>query len=68
MSSQQSDKHGAPIDDALQDERRQTSAGTRHDGRPEEGLDEEEAVHRVPPEPPRDPERTGREPSGEVEG
>lgn len=36
MSHQQSDKHGPAIDDALQDGRRQSSAGTRHDGRPED--------------------------------
>lgn len=35
MSQQQSSKHGPTIDDALQDERRQSSAGTRHMGRPE---------------------------------
>ena len=33
MSQQQSDKHGPAIDDALQDVRRQSSAGTRHEGR-----------------------------------
>src|SRR3546814_15887430 len=36
MSQQQSSKHGPAIDDALQDERRQASAGTRHDGRPQD--------------------------------
>lgn len=36
MSQQQSSKHGPAIDDALQDARRQSSAGTRHHGRPED--------------------------------
>ncbi len=31
--SQQSDTHGAPIDDALKDERHQASDGTRHKDR-----------------------------------
>jgi hypothetical protein len=60
MSMHQSDKRGPAIDDALQDERRQTSAGARHRGRPNEGLDEEEAVHRVPPEPPGEAEDDDR--------
>ena len=36
MSRQQSDKHGPAIDDALPDDRRQSSAGTRHEGRSED--------------------------------
>lgn len=36
MSQQQSDKHGPAVDDALQDDRRQSSAGTRHEGRSED--------------------------------
>jgi hypothetical protein len=36
VSHQQSDKHGPAIDDALTNERRQASAGTRHNERPEE--------------------------------
>jgi len=36
MSQQQSSKHGPAIDDALQNDRRQSSAGTRHEGRPED--------------------------------
>lgn len=36
MSHQQSDKHSPVIDDALQDERHQSSAGTRHKDRPDE--------------------------------
>jgi hypothetical protein len=36
MSHQQSDKHGPAIDDALQDERHQSPAGTRHKDRPDE--------------------------------
>lgn len=37
MSQQQSDKHGPAIDDALQDDRGQSSAGTRHESRPQDG-------------------------------
>jgi hypothetical protein len=36
MSMQQSDEHGPAVDDALTDERRQSSAGTRHEMRPED--------------------------------
>jgi hypothetical protein len=36
MSQQQSGKHGPAVDEAINDDRRQSSAGTRHKGRPTE--------------------------------
>lgn len=44
MSQQQSAKHGPAIDEALKDDRRQSSAGTRHKGQPTESPVEGDVV------------------------
>ena len=55
MSQQQSDTHGPAIDDALNDQRRTTSAGTRHEGAPEDDpIFQDEAVQ-DPPDLDQDP-------------
>jgi hypothetical protein len=38
MSQQQSDQHGPAVDEALKDDRHQSSAGTRHKGQPTESA------------------------------
>ena len=51
MSQQRSDEHGAAIDDALRDERRQSSAGTRHEARPDDDPIQQDEAVQDPPAP-----------------
>jgi hypothetical protein len=56
MSQQQSAKHGAAIDEALKDERRQSSDGTRHKDRPDDDPIFQDDVVQDPPAPEPPPE------------
>lgn len=55
MSHQQSDEHGAVVEDALQDGRRPAPAGTRHEMAPIDDPAEADDIESIPlPEPPKD--------------
>lgn len=67
MSQQQSDKHGPAVDEALKDERHQTSAGTRHGGRPTGDPADADDARGAEQPPQEEGEATDAEPSDEDE-